>query len=667
MHDPQTEDALREFEQLAQLRGELQQILKGGVASLEPFYLSGSGGFAHRLRPTGTTRSTTHWSKSSTATCLAFLRATGLLAEGPWSQKTPALTRSIVSSEWSSAGLGEDNPFTVAFLLEALADLGGRNSLEKTERAAVNRKVAGLRKAMKAGGIALQDGFEPTAFLTYKAVSALMRWGGVRDAERVETWNWNHLHKESALVAAGSADADVFEVAYSVLIANAIKPLDAMSPQQRLLLRFGLKQFFDAQRPDGTWPRSRPLFVYPKLGHAYCFEYELLAAMLAESQLSRVLHEYLGALREAAGALDSKKYPLVSAAGSSDDAPYGWSSGHHGTDPRPESWSTASALHFCFGLTELVAEAIRRATFSYADAAYTRPRPQPGSRPYLDPKSFLDSTVKHDGRQRSLSRILTQRLLVPLIEEGKALKRGRPIPAGPPTSAIFYGPPGTSKTELAKLVARALGWPLLAIDPSHLTRRGLEQVHAEANTIFRMLEHCERIVVLLDEFDELMRDRDAGELESRFLTTAMLPKLAALSRERRIVYLAATNHLEQFDAAIRRPGRFDLIVPVMPPTTESKLRKWPVLDRAVKRIEAHDATAARRARRELHDLTFGEAKELAERVAGVKGLPALKEAIHTAGETCTLRQPVSPAPPAPATSTKWKKQIENQSDRIRGI
>lgn len=665
MHESQTEEALREFEGLAQLRGELAAILKASAASLRPFYSPDTGGFVHRLKePMGTPPA--GWSKSSTATCVAFLRATGQLSEEPWSKKTADLRKAIVSSNWCSAGLPADNPYTGAFLLEALDDLEAKDKLTAAKRAKVDQKVTGLREATSAGGIAL-DGFEPTAFLTYKVVAALKRWNPDGIAGEVEGWNWNHLHKESALVAAASNDADVFEVAYSVLIANAIRPLDAMSPQQRQLLGFGVKQFFDAQRSDGTWPRSRPLFVYPKLGHAYCFEYELLAAMLAQPQLSRVLHEYLPALRAAARALDVRKYPLVSPVGSRETS-YGWASGHHGTDPSPESWSTACALHFCFGLSELIAEAIRRATFSYADADYIPPTPSPGPPPFFPPDRFLDSVVKHNGKRKSLSKILTERLVEPLVAGRPELEMGRALPKGSPTSAILYGPPGTSKTALARLIASALGWPLLALDPSHLTRRGLDRVHAEANTIFRMLEHSERIVVLLDEFDELVRERESsGQLESRFLTTAMLPKLAALSRERRLVYLVATNHLEQFDAAIRRPGRFHLIVPVMPPTTEAKLGKWPPLASAVVKIKEADPTAATKARQGLRDLTFLEAEELADAVTTITEVPELIERIAAAADACTLHQPVLPQEDMKDLTRQWLEQIESQSNRIRGI
>ncbi len=45
-----------------------------------------------------------------------------------------------------------------------------------------------------------------------------------------------------------------------------------------------------------------------------------------------------------------------------------------------------------------------------------------------------------------------------------------------------------------------------------------------------MLAIAEQIVVLLDEFDEMGRDRSAStDILSRFITTAMLPKLAAIN------------------------------------------------------------------------------------------------------------------------------------------
>ena len=162
--------------------------------------------------------------------------------------------------------------------------------------------------------------------------------------------------------------------------------------------------------------------------------------------------------------------------------------------------------------------------------------------------------------------------MLPIAQHAGEVENGRDLPSGVPISAVFFGPPGTSKTQLAKHIAVFIGWPLLGVDPSHLVRRGLDQVQAETNTLFSMLADLERVVVFLDEFDEMVRERAAerSEVLSRFLTTAMLPKLTQIYDRRRIVFIMATNHIEQFDFAIRRPGRFDLLLQVMPPTLQAK-------------------------------------------------------------------------------------------------
>ena len=48
---------------------------------------------------------------------------------------------------------------------------------------------------------------------------------------------------------------------------------------------------------------------------------------------------------------------------------------------------------------------------------------------------------------------------------------------------------------------------MLAIDPSHLLRNGMEGMQAEANTIFHLPK---KIMFLFDEFDELVKERITG-------------------------------------------------------------------------------------------------------------------------------------------------------------
>jgi len=227
-------------------------------------------------------------------------------------------------------------------------------------------------------------------------------------------------------------------------------------------------------------------------------------------------------------------------------------------------------------------------------------------------------------------------------------------------SAILFGPPGTSKTELTKIIADYLGWPRLAIDPSHFVRKGLDQVQAEADRIFGMLAVSERIVVLLDEFDEMVRDRhQASEVLSRFLTTAMLPKLAAINKSRRIVFIVATNYIDQFDLAISRPGRFDLIIQVMPPTVNEKLRYWPELEAHLGRI---GVTISDDIRERLADLTYDEFRSLVGVLRSVSGVQEALSLVDRQVSGCTLQSKLELQS---ESSKTWRDTCSEQANKIR--
>ncbi len=63
----------------------------------------------------------------------------------------------------------------------------------------------------------------------------------------------------------------------------------------------------------------------------------------------------------------------------------------------------------------------------------------------------------------------------------------------------------------------------------------MQNLMPELNRLFQMLEYAEYVVVFFDEIDELVRNRFSNDEEasSRFLTTAMLPKIVSLRRSRR--------------------------------------------------------------------------------------------------------------------------------------
>jgi SpoVK/Ycf46/Vps4 family AAA+-type ATPase len=157
------------------------------------------------------------------------------------------------------------------------------------------------------------------------------------------------------------------------------------------------------------------------------------------------------------------------------------------------------------------------------------------------------------------------------------IKRGKSVDT---RSAVFYGPPGTSKTSIAEALADALSergrrWLFVTITPGDFIAGGEAMAEINADNIFRILNELPNVVILFDEIDQLLGDRDNRENRSggalQFMTTSMLTKFQKLRQRKINVFVLTTNKFEKLDSAIRRAGRFDQHVAVMPPDAPSRV------------------------------------------------------------------------------------------------
>jgi hypothetical protein len=635
-----------DFSKLAYLRLRSKQIKEDQLSSLD--YFAHDGGYQHY-------KGKNRISVSSTATCVLSLVATGKWKAD--ASQTKELLEKLISRK-NSAGLQDDNPFTVAWILDAVSALeGSYHPLDDASTARVAEMEGILLDAVRRGGVSI-DTYPPTAYLTQLVVRVLKRRPRLKvEVEKLEKevnrWAWGELPLQIGLVQAKSKTADPFAVAYLVMLVTALTPRSETTPELTSIQRTGLKTFFDRQLDDGTWPLSRPLFHYAKFGNAYCYEYEMLTQLLSEPRLQDLLLDYLPHLSAAVESVSRSSYSVK-------EGVQAWTSGHHPQLKSPESWATASVYHFVHMLDRLLAEAVRRELFRYLDL----PFPETGARNQnaTFAKGFLDSTIDVQGSSCSLKEFLWEQFVRPLSEESDAIAEGRQFKKGTPRSAIFFSPPGTSKTELSKEIARFIGWPHLAVDPSFLLRNGMDGIQAEANTIFRMLEETERVVVLFDEFDEFVRERGSSDAEqfSRLLTTAMLPKLASIHRRATLVFIIATNNIRQFDLAIRRPGRFDHVVQIMPPSYKEKISKknWGAGEDVdlEEKLKALSVDVTEEIQQRLGALTFLECDAFATELAKAPNAQGAIRALDNHWERSILQAHVSEG-----EDTNWAERCRTEA------
>ncbi len=298
-----------DFDALARLRDEVRVIREQASPAFANYRDAKTGGYFHLVTADAKKPNAPgdpSW--ASTATVVSFL-----IRSGQW---PPAGTRDSGSvgaqklinhfvrdpSLWESAGLPLDNPFTLGFALELVIELlNAGGSLDSAQRAICISKLRALVDAVSSRGgtnvvgrVSCRDEV-PNSYLTDLAVRVLDAWraskrvgaaadipGAVRARVRAEAIN--SINEQMALLLAERPGAeplraDVFELGYAVVLVTSFGP-KGMTPELRTLLREALSAFFGAQRPDGSWPRSRRLFTYPTYGDAYCFDFEFLARLL---------------------------------------------------------------------------------------------------------------------------------------------------------------------------------------------------------------------------------------------------------------------------------------------------------------------------------------------------------------------------------------------------
>jgi SpoVK/Ycf46/Vps4 family AAA+-type ATPase len=132
---------------------------------------------------------------------------------------------------------------------------------------------------------------------------------------------------------------------------------------------------------------------------------------------------------------------------------------------------------------------------------------------------------------------------------------------------LLYGPPGCGKTFIARALAGELGAQFITVSLADVLDMYIGQSERNVHELFELARRNAPCVIFLDEVDAVghkrsqMRNSAARGAVNQLLTE--MDGVADANHE--VFVLGATNHPWDVDVALRRPGRFDRMLLVLPP------------------------------------------------------------------------------------------------------
>lgn len=595
---------------LRRLRAQAESLNATLVDDLKPFYDPSQLMFLRLPDSDKKRRNVT-----TTCSCLMSLATSGKIIQGfteitktksqdEAQSAVTAIFEHIVHSPWMSSGLDDLNAFSTLVVLRAAGILTKSveaplksNALEmvhpkyvweddqpkevgpsQTLRQIHEDKVQHAEDSFRVGA------YPPAASIAYWFADAAENLGLIIPDEkfdRITLWASQEFARQVSLVASEhDAMKDPMAMAAAACLSwrlrnqTASKIPELRDKLMRVLpteieIKRAVLKSFDSQQKSGIWPKYFPLFNYGmgEAGSNYFFSFELLEVIVGEFEKSDLLEEkvVLDGMEKALNWCKSNR--LLHRSGN--EIFEGWNSGGQIKtlkEGKPESWPTAVIHMFLSKLQAALSWQIKKHTLEKYDAVPPE-LIKPNDKDWND---FIDSPISLPDEVTTVKKVVEDEILKQIDKPGKEIDVRDTIKGR--RSVLLFGPPGTAKTSLVRAVSNKIGWPLIELNPSNFLGKGLEQIYQQVDDVFTDLNDVWGAVVFFDEMDALASKRtDTIDVTRQLLTTSLLPKLSKLHGDKRVLFFMATNHLRNFDSAIKRPGRFDLLICMAPPKWEVKI------------------------------------------------------------------------------------------------
>ncbi|WP_432158271.1 MULTISPECIES: ATP-binding protein [unclassified Streptomyces] len=190
------------------------------------------------------------------------------------------------------------------------------------------------------------------------------------------------------------------------------------------------------------------------------------------------------------------------------------------------------------------------------------------------------------GGMREVKERLEAAFLAPLRNPELRRLYGKSLRGG----LLLYGPPGCGKTFIARAVAGELGASFLSVSVNDVLDMWMGNSERNMHEVFEAARRQAPCVVFLDELDALGAKRSrTAHSGMRNTVNQLLTELDGIDAgaNEGVFVLAATNVPWDVDVALRRPGRLDRTLLVLPPDAPAReaILRYHLRDRPIENID----------------------------------------------------------------------------------
>jgi len=528
------------LEDLIEIHNRAARILHGSPRIMKQFILTCRNGFVDQLpNPVNKPH------MASTAQCLRVIFRCESLAE--LSNEMTCEKKQILdffdSNCWESSGIPEHNLYVAPQILVVLSEIGVKRKDNSKVDLAIKETLSSLKLLLEKNEQQLNGVECGHGFILYWAIRALKEFETELEDEEKEivtkvlNYTKSCLFNQLALDFAGDeSEFDVVQLAYylssSVLYGGY---------SNREIIDKAINVVFDKQQDDGTWKLSQPFLQRPEGGVMNCSSIEVPTAIMRISHFSDLANNYLAKLKNTMDWVE-RNFKNI-------EGYEGWRSDSHATTRPPESWVSALVYEFLDTLCNITQKCIARMVLKDLNVEYKKP------------EVYWPEIVDFQGMKQALEK----NVIRPIVQNPELKFYNK-------CGVLLFGPPGTGKDSITYALAHELGdWPVVNLSSVDFLANGPDNIIKTAMEIFKKLMLVERALIFFNEVDELFASRDAEQDKlGKFITNSMLPLIEKLKKNGKVIFVVATNHVERFELAVRRRGRFDLVLPIGLPDAKEK-------------------------------------------------------------------------------------------------